>query len=131
MDDHRIEETIIHCIHQIIEETEYQIELASIREDGFEILLRDQDGKIEWYVKGPIDALSCVILMMQPAYSFASDDNAGVAAIMKLFGKSGGWVRSFQGGWRGINNSSNSISGWWMGHKTRMYYEKNCNEGSK
>lgn len=76
----------------------------------------------KWQSNSNPDALSCVLIKLNPEPNRNGDDDIVVATLSKLFGISAGWIRSFQDGWRGISNRHTSITGYLLGRKLRLRY---------
>jgi len=124
MEDIDIEELILDSIINVFDTTDEDISLGGdFKSDYLTVSFDEENNK--WVANDKlVDYLSCVLLYNQPHPNFVSDDSAAISTLMKLFGKSAGWIRSFQCGCRGISNSSTSITGYILGMKMVKLYEE-------
>lgn len=72
----------------------------------------------------PIDPLSCLLLKSNPEKNLQKDDAAITSTLSTFLDVRPSWIRSFQDGWYGRNNVSDSITGYTLGLKFRKQYLK-------
>lgn len=104
---------------ELVKKENLVLSYACKKEDGFEIAFKDD----RWIIAESIDPLSCILYVEKPVPILTVDDNVCISTLIKKLEVSGGWIRSFQDGWRQKHNSNTSINGWFIGHQLRRRFE--------
>lgn len=78
-----------------------------------------------WGYNSPLDPLSCVLITLNPEPHKLGYEDIAMATLCQMFDRQLGWIRSFQCGWYGEDNQSESIGGYILGRKiNKLYFPK-------